>query len=333
MEVKKSKNPKSPTLNVNFKDDVPFFPRKDDETGTNIKLNVLSQNDHKENPHQIFYSFNLLQCKNMYLYSLGALANNLDNKTKRLLSQYLGSSSLEERSAFSKARDIGLGRYLTQTGKKIQKILTEFMKDIECFANIKFTENDVELSKFGLDSTVDAYKIAICQTEPNFLLHNVGVEGHNAFCTTKWELGYYEGAVIKIDPYLKSAPGYTNTVLHEFLHALGLGHPEYYNLEDQMRNRSILEDNGNNPNPTPLTQECMKLGTTDERKKCLLAPDELTPVDVKGLIELWGESQNKSEYCINTRNVFYQENRNYFDISESNIDHAGVSSQHEKHEL
>jgi|GEM_PF-3586863 len=103
-----------------------------------------------------------------------------------------------------------------------------------------------------------------------------------------------------------------DTIKSEISQGLGLGRPNYPNLNYQMEYRSLMEGL-----ETPLGKECIynpNILTLEQEKGCINKPSTLQPVDVKGLIETWGDSTNDNPYCNTLREDFFHKYLEYFDV-------------------
>ena len=200
--------------------------------------------------------------------------------------QYLDYTLLSDNTLNS------LEKNIVKTSILYKKTTQIFLKKIPCFANVKFDEKD------ALDFTLnDEFGFAMCNTTPRILISGTKTVAHMWFSDHTKSL--YTGALILIDGHNKNLEGDgINAVLQQILHTLGLTHPSYSSLEEESRYRSILEDDQSNN----LTN--------------------LTPVDVKGLIEIYGESDDNTGYCTNIRNEFYNKYSDYFTLVGDNPHNA-----------
>ena len=292
-----------------FKAEVPYFPHfmVDVRDGNEKLISAKMNNDNKT--VQVSYSFNSKSCKAMYLHAL-------NNDQRQQLEQMVlaGTKELMQQAMIKPA-------------KTTKKIAQAIFKEIECFANVKFVKKDILNIPFN-----DEFELAICDTTPKFLTANLNTIAHMFLSASAegWASAElpYTGALVLIDSINQGLGSYgVNSVLHELLHVLGLGHPSYSSLEEQIKYRSIVQ-NDSYDNLTPLGQACKDTGYTGtELRECFNLPTKLTPVDIKGLITVLGESDDNTKYCKNIRSEFYNEYSDYFELEP-----AG-DNQHNSEEL
>jgi hypothetical protein len=188
-----------------------------------------------------------------------------------------------------------------------QDIVEYFLKNIQCYTGIKFYLVNSQTDQCG-------HHISICNSKDMVTVFNKVAYAVHAVDN---ELGInVTEALLMIDnnknhpisnPDIVGISHIINTIGHELLHTLGLAHPSYKNLKEQLQYRSLVADDQSDE--SFLSKKCLK-----EIKKsnnpikayteCLNPPIDLQPVDVKGLITIWGESQDYSEYCLVLREQF-----------------------------
>jgi hypothetical protein len=197
-------------------------------------------------------------------------------------------------------------------------IITRFAKEVECFAGIRFKFSARPDDKLQA-KTQNKLQIAFCSYKS--LQKESGTVGFTMHEEVNPEETHDE-VVLLVDNSKTlmllreiNFVDRVNTLSHELLHALGLAHPVYKNLEEEKSLRSLVADGFSDASFRlqecfiTLHSSCLLKGAAkcqDELAQCTNQPTNLQPLDVKGLLAIWGPSYNESPYCKAIRHDFVE---------------------------
>lgn len=313
---------------LKFQNNIPVYYQED--RLNNKKKISLPSSTTKEN--KISFSFATEACKNSYLQTLSK------GEVMKMLMQLTNSGIINKKdfdilkpsthlellkSTFIAERLPNLYTKIIPVSDGIASVIRDFFKELECFTNIKFSEDNKEINK--------DYTIAVCATIPNFLQDNFHKSANVGFAPNlpgQMITTPYNESVIILDGSIStdSTASFNciSIIKAQVLHACGLGAPYFDSLNDQIMHRTILENI--NYFELPLAKFCLTKYNSPyssyQLLECLAPPEDVTPVDVKGIQSIWGISQNEDEFCKNVREHFNNEFINHFEIFSS--EHAGL---------
>lgn len=193
---------------------------------------------------------------------------------------------------------------------KHKQTVKYFLKNIECYAGIKFVFD-------SQDANLCSHHVSICSSPMLFShLNRIGSAQHALNQQNKVSV---DKSLLLIDsnsnnptndPKIIGEDYIANTIGHELLHTLGLEHPEYKNLKDQLLYRSLVANEDSED--SALAKSCVPQARVSLKKyaECMNPPVDLQPVDVKGLNKIWGYSQDYSQYCNELRSEFTSMHQN-----------------------
>ena len=284
----------------------------------------LRFNSNNETLNHVCVSFSKASCTQAQLRTLGnQQLDSIINSVMNVFSKLPGSKPLLPKTREEKVQAValfseeniyrGLEHGFTELNGDSKLIVKYFLNNIECFSGIKFIIDDhlyrscehhisicnspdlrAQLKKAAYAvHAVDSELLGINVSESLLLIdnskpvHNTEFIGHDYII---------------------------NTIGHELLHTFGLAHPEYSSLEQQLRYRSLVADD-EDLDISPLAKKCItNVGTgikaMNKFLACLNPPVDLQPLDVKGLVTMWGESYNSSPYCTSLREDFIHGHQN-----------------------
>lgn len=307
--------------NYTFKSSVPTFYFHDND-GKLVKPMVFSNHT-----NVIDYSFSKEVCKE---HSLLVLDN--EQITSTLVRFNLKSSTdyytnfLTLKSFLSNTPNAPIMPYkiLMPASNYLKSVANPFLREIECFIDVKF--NKINSLK---ELSQDAFSFSLCITPENVIANGLGKQAYTTVAdatkgqsSDQYNIGFavYDGNVnSKVQPSSSPFQFNENTVKHEIMHILGLGHSNHFSLSNNKKYRSIVEDI-DDVTSLPLSRQCIKKHQElEDRMECLKPPVTLMPVDVKGLISIWGPSHDDSSFCQDIRRDFVESYSDYMHVSNDEI--------------
>jgi hypothetical protein len=292
---------------LKFSDQVPIFLSESVKSpGNFLKFNTVTNG-----VNNVCVSFAKEDCTEAQFNTLGN--NHLDGIIYRIATNLKSLPQLKEdkiklvKQLSSENKYYGMEHGFSSLSTDDQMIVKYLLKNIECYAGIKFHLSD-------LHKKLCEYHISICNSKDVY--SSLGGTAY-AVQAVDSELGInVSESLIMIDKSKYNIASdfnevgidyFINTIGHELLHTLGLAHPIYKNLAEQLKYRSLVADDDSKE--SFLSKKCFKQIKNSKNPKkdyaeCLNPPVDLQPVDVKGLITIWRESQDYSDYCLALREEF-----------------------------
>lgn len=237
--------------------------------------------------HKVLVSFSTQDCK----------AINVDSLHEDILDQvidiFLGKFSSENLSISEKrslilheAGDYIFGGRLKTLEQTDILYLTNLFLYLNCLTNLEF--EIVEDNLYDIDTS--EYKISICGVKDHLLRDIMKKDAHTFISfgqnPTQCFIAIDDEESISNSSILQYRQ---NKLGHEFLHCLGLNHPSYQSIQENIKHRSIMED------LSPIVIDCMKKSHTPI--KCANQPTMPTGEDICTLNSLYGNSLNESSVC------------------------------------
>ncbi len=301
-------NNKKDLLQLVFKDEVPVFYQEDHKNEeNNNKFVHIPIKAHQTNNIRVSFQKEICQQHSIEALTIGQVSAEL--KSLGLKKQLTHLQNLEKlKQYFESSSSPSIYGSVKTANKYVKEVALPFLKELECFVNVKF-----DLLNDAQSLSSDVYTISICSMPDNFMKQYFQQEAYTQFCSYDSNQNNHAAQIILDGEVRPDVMTYSpeGTIKHEILHTLGLGHPHYTILSNNLRYRSIVEDT-NNIKELPLSAYCVrKSKTLHEQLECGKAPINLTPVDVKGLISLWGWSNDQSEFCQTMRSEFVDNYRDY----------------------
>lgn len=236
--------------------------------------------------NKVFVSFEVEDCK----YSNVNVLNE-DILDTIILNEFEVENPLSMNISEKKAKILELD----ESGTLNDFITPLLSEDTQYYKNLFthlgcLTGFDFEVIEEGYQAISD-YKISICGISNNILRDQMTEEAH-AYVSLEskpTQCFIARNNLLDDSPY---AVERENTLGHEFFHCLGLNHPKYKSIKENIEHRSILED------LSPIQKNCYKKSASLEKAlKCTNFPSMPTGDDVCALIDLYGFSAEESSSC------------------------------------
>lgn len=205
---------------------------------------------------------------------------------------------------------------LEMLSDKQRDFLMNFTEELSCFINVKFYNTKVS------SSSCNYYKIEVCNA--GSIMETYGFEalqatkpqkinGKQMICSS---VNLFDIKELKMSIHYGIPESNDSLIKHEFLHSLGLDHIKI--VKDI---RSIMEDIYDSRE----YKECLKKYVNNVKLafKCYNLPVDITPIDLQGLLQIWGHSYDNSERCVGVRQKFIDKYSKYIDVMNELVTDSG----------
>lgn len=169
--------------------------------------------------------------------------------------------------------------------------IKKIMQQISCFANIKFF--DKHSANIINNESIDNFEIAICR--------DLYTDEHDKNVKVYYSFKEYNKAaiIVPLSSYTGELDFNVNSVVGSLLRVLGSAEIDYEGI-DEPNNFSSINRKYNDINGACLCDSGRA--------------ENLTPLDVKTLVESWGSSRDYSENCNSEREKFADENSEHVSL-------------------
>jgi hypothetical protein len=313
---------------IKFNNITPLFLQKWHDLNEKLPNELIKYNiGYTNKPARIDLSFDPHDCRELHLRALSE--DQLDGIFSKISSCNSDTKNnyqtkfncYKELVENKKVHDIFYNGML-ELPLSYQKLINDFAREISCFVNLKFEINRYTTHDNNPDNPL---KIALCHV--NNLSKTTQKEGMAlAIINEAPEIrldGYlalFDKEAFELYKHYNLESNNINTLKHEILHAIGLAHPSYKDFNEQLVYRSLMEDVGSEDN-------LLLNHYFDKHKDMVIAlnyyqiPTQLTPVDVKGLLTIWGESLDNTDICQEIRENSAEEYDDYCTFEDTNFQH------------
>lgn len=256
-----------------------------------------------ENPVDIYYSFKPYNAALMH-------QGLIDSKGQEIIFTADEVSKMSAKDLVKLNNNLKAKHQYEAMNKDLVKGIKEFFLDIEAIANVKFTESK-NLSKDSINIVISG----IDKSSSLIPASNIAFAGH--------PVDEFSGSLIYIrDVNDKVSPQEVlKDTKHEILHGLCEDHPSFSNVKKEQQYRSLVEDE----TTSSLVRDCLQGDAMTKAapkcarkvdfsmsdmskmvpflrcnadlidKSCIHTPTMLSPIDVKHLQYVFGESKKEED--------------------------------------